>query len=253
MASKGAEFIGVDDIVENLRESQFDGLGVFQGGSKSNSTEKWKRIAMDGENEEDLIEAFIKWSDRLMKSNPLNCQVYAMQLYVVPEGKTRAEGTTSFTFKFNDKSMMGSSSSNEEKPNNSGHISKRELELALENQRLEFEKHLLEKKLEDDELEDDEDAVGEEIGMIGALQNAVVDRLPQLIDLVIARLSTPVITNQSNNNNQMNLGIGANIDQIISELRKVDADIESDLMKLLQLAKNNPKFFQMLIQQLRSL
>ena len=101
--------------------------------------------------------------------------------------------------------------------------------------------------MEDDEL--DEDSEGEEIGMIGALQNAVVDKLPQLIELVIARLTTPTNTN----NNQMNLGIGANIDQIISELRKVDADIESDLMKLLQLAKTNPKFFQMLIQQLRSL
>ena len=148
MASKGAEFIGLDDIVENLRESQFDGLGVFQGSNKSTSTEKWKHIALEGENEEDLIEKFITWSNRLMKSNPLNCQVYNMQLYVVPEGKIKAEGTTTFTFKFNDKSMMGSSS-NEDKPSQSGSISKRELELALENQRLEFEKHLLERKLED--------------------------------------------------------------------------------------------------------
>lgn len=250
MASKGAEFIGVDDIVENLRECQFDGIGVYQGSSKSNSTEKWKRIALDGENEEDLIEQFIAWSERLMKSNPLNCQVYNMQLFIIPEGKTNAVGTSVFTFKFNDKSTINSSS-NEHKQSGTGSISKRELELALENQRLEFEKHLLEKKLEDEDLEDEE-LEGEEIGMIGAIQNAVVDRLPQLIDLVIARLSMPTNNNQSNNN-QMNLGIGANIDQIISELRKVDADIESDLMKLLQLAKTNPKFFQMLIQQLRSL
>jgi hypothetical protein len=251
MASKGAEFIGIDDIVENLRECQFDGIGVYQGSNKSNSTQKWKRIALDGENEEDLIEQFIAWSDRLMKSNPLNCQVYNMQLFTIPEGKTNAVGTSVFTFKFNDKSIINLPS-NEHKQSGTGSISKRELELALENQRLEFEKHLLEKKLEDEEVDDEDFNEGEEIGMIGALQNAVVDKLPQLIDLVIARLSVPVITNQSNNN-QMNLGIGANIDQIISELRKVDADIESDLMKLLQLAKTNPKFFQMLIQQLRSL
>lgn len=242
--SKGAEFIGLDAVLENLEAFQFQGIGVFQG-----KFEKFKRLALEDETEEDLIEEFVKWSKRMMNSNPNNSQVYAMQLYVVPEGKPRAEGTTSFTFKFNEKTSSKQAVGCDS-PVKEGSISKRELELALENQRLEFEKHLLEQKLQDDDFDEDEEEE-KEIGMIGALQNAVVDRLPQLIDLVIARLSTPIMTQQTNQ--PMNLGIGSNIDQIISELRKVDADIESDLLKLLQLAQNNPKFFQMLIQQLRSL
>lgn len=242
--SKGAEFIGLDAVLENLEAFQFQGIGVFQG-----KFEKFKRLALEDETEEDLIEEFVKWSKRMMNSNPNNSQVYAMQLYVVPEGKPRAEGTTSFTFKFNEKTSSKQAVGCDS-PAKEGSITKRELELALENQRLEFEKHLLEQKLQDDDFDEDEEEE-KEIGMIGALQNAVVDRLPQLIDLVIARLSTPIMTQQTNQ--PMNLGIGSNIDQIISELRKVDADIESDLLKLLQLAQNNPKFFQMLIQQLRSL
>lgn len=243
--SKGAEFIGIDAILENLESFKFDGLGVFQG-----KYEKCKWIALDDQNEEDLIEEFVKWTKRMMNSNPYNSQVYALQLYVVPEGKIKAEGTTSFTFKLYDKVTSKQSVGCDSPAKESGSITKREMELALENQRLEFEKHLLEQRLQDEEINEDEDE-GEEIGMLGTIQNAVVDRLPQLIDLVIAKLMTP--TMQTNNQQPMNLGIGSNIDQIISELRKVDADIESDLLKLLQLAKNNPKFFEMLIQQLRSL
>jgi predicted Ser/Thr protein kinase len=244
--SKGAEFIGIDAVLENLEAFHFQGIRVFQG-----KYEKFKRIAIDDESEEDLIEEFVKWSNRMMKSNPNNSQVYAMQLYVVPDGKIKAEGTTSFTFKFNEKSVSRTSQVGTDTPVKEGSVTRREMELALELQRSEFERERLESEREK-ELEEEEEDEGEEIGMIGAIQNAVVDRLPQLIDLVIARLSTPN-TQPINNQQMQNLGIGSNIDQIISELRKVDADIESDLLKLLNIAKTNPNFFKVLLTQLRSM
>jgi hypothetical protein len=48
-------------------------------------------------------------------------------------------------------------------------------------------------------------------------------------------------------------GIGSNIDQIISEFRLINPDIESDLLKLLNLAKTKPALFNMLITQLRTM
>ena len=43
---KGAEFIGLDAINENLKDFQFDAIGVYQG-----KLEKFKRTSNEDENE----------------------------------------------------------------------------------------------------------------------------------------------------------------------------------------------------------
>ena len=240
--SKRAEFIGMDAINENLASFKFDGIGVFQG-----KFEKFKRMAVDGESEEDLIEHFNAWADRMLASNPNNAQCYAIQLYDLPEGGKKAQGTTSFTFCFinPEQTKMAIKGTTEEKPTRDGYVSKRELEQALEIQRLEFEKHLLEKELAE---EDDEELEEEPVGVVGAIQNTVMDKLPQIMDLVLANLF-------QNKQPQTNIpmGIGSNVDEIISEFRKINPDIESDLLKLLNLAKTKPDLFKLLITQLRSM
>jgi hypothetical protein len=54
-------------------------------------------------------------------------------------------------------------------------------------------------------------------------------------------------------NNTIPSGIGSNIDEILFEFKKINPSIESDLQKLLELAKNKPDLFKMLITQLRSM
>jgi len=240
---KGAEFIGVDAINENLKDFQFDAIGVYQG-----KLEKFKRTANEDENEEDLIKYFNQWCERMIASNPMNFQVYSVQLYDLPENGKKLIGTSSFTFQLTDKPAKQVSGDGEVKKGD--YISKRELELALENQRLEFEKHLLEKELEDD-FDDDDDAPDNQLGMIGALQQSIVHKLPDLIDILIMQMkpqqqATTVAVPFSS-------GIGSNIDEIITEFRRINPSIESDLQKLLQLAKTKPDLFKMLITQLRSM
>jgi len=238
---KLAEFIGIDAINSNLENLNFDAIGVYQG-----KLEKFKKIATDDAEEEDLILAFNQWADRMLQSNPINSQLYAIQLYEFPkEGGKNLRGTTSFTFMLCDKVKQ-----NIQAPaiSNNNFISQKELNLALENQRLAFENSLLQKQIEEEEdLEEDEP---EEIGAIGQIQNAVMAKLPQLIDMLIAGFLT-----QSNNNTQsnMNLGIGSNIDDLIIEFKKINPNIENDLAKLLKVAKEKPTLFKMLIENLRAM
>lgn len=235
---KGAEFIGIDAINENLKDFQFDAIGVYQG-----KLEKFKRTSNEDETEEDLIKYFNQWCERMVASNPTNFQVYSVQLYDLPEGGKKLIGTSSFTFQLTDKPARQISGDHDKSSN--GSITKRELELALENQRLEFEKHLLEKELaEEDDFDDDEEE--NNVGMIGAIQSTVMQKLPALIDILIMQMAPK-------NNPTLPGGLGSNIDEIISEFRILNPSIESDLQKLLELAKTKPDLFKLLITQLRSM
>jgi hypothetical protein len=243
---KLAEFIGIEAINENLENLNFDAIGVYQG-----KLEKFKKIATEDCEEADLIQAFNQWAERMLMSNPINSQLYSIQLYDFPkEGGKNLRGTTSFTFMLCDKVKQNLN-------NNTGNlstnfISQKELNLALENQRLAFENTLLQKQLEEDEaLEDDEDEP-EQIGAIGQIQNAVMAKLPQLIDMLIAGFLTQNNT-QSNTQSNMNLGIGSNIDELIIEFKKINPNIENDLAKLLKVAQEKPQLFKMLIQNLRAM
>ena len=125
-----AEFIGIDAINENLKDSQFHAIAVYQ-----NKLQKKKWISSEDQSEEDLLEHFNQWCERILASNPNNFQIYSVQLYDLPEGGKKLMGTSSFTFQLTEKpekQFLG------DDHKNNGSITKREMELALENQRLEF-------------------------------------------------------------------------------------------------------------------
>jgi hypothetical protein len=121
--------------------------------------------------------------------------------------------------------------------------------LAIENERLKNTLERMEERLNDLENNDDDEDLDEpqNVSMLGAVEDALKDRLPQLIDLAIGML-----TNKAMSNN-IPVALGSNIDEIISEFRTINPNIESDLFKLLQLAKTKPELFNMLITQLRSM
>lgn len=242
---KLAEFIGVEAINENLENLSFDAIGVYQG-----KLEKFKKIATEDCEETDLILSFNQWAERMLMSNPINSQLYAIQLYEFPkEGGKNLRGTTSFTFMLCDRVKQNINNNiGNNTTSNGNYISQKELNLALENQRLAFENSLLQKQIEEEE--DFEEEEPEEIGAIGQIQNAVMAKLPQLIDLLIAGFLTQSKPTQSNN---MNLGIGSNIDELITEFKTINPNIENDLAKLLKVAKEKPSLFKMLIENLRAM
>jgi hypothetical protein len=165
----------------------------------------------------------------------------------MPEGGRKLQGTSSFTFKLTDKlsSPVIENKISGESISKSEH--NRILELERDKIRLEFENDRLERELmtKTEELEGDEEE--ESDNMIGAVQHAVINKLPQLIDIMIMQFLKPTQAQQPVPS------IGSNVDEIISEFRKINPDIESDLAKLLQIAQTKPDLFKILINQLRAM
>lgn len=236
-----AEFIGIDAINLNLEKFNFDALGVYD-----KKLEKFKRIISEGESEDDLILAFNDWCERMLASNPMNFKTYSLQLYEMPEGAKKLKGTISFTFAL--KEPITQQKTDKSMQVTGDYITKKELELALANQRLEFENSLLQKKLQDIELleDEDEDEDEEQPTVVGAMQEALIGKLPQLIDLAMLSFA-------SNGKNAPAMAGVEDITETINEFKQINPEIENDLKKLLNLAKNNPTLFNMLITQLRSM
>lgn len=233
-----AEFIGVEAINTNLEKLSFDALGVYD-----KKLEKFKRIISEGENEEDLILAFNDWCERMLASNPMNFKTYSIQLYEMPEGAKKLKGTISFTFAL--QQPISNKTTEKQTVVGGDYITKRELELALENQRLQFENELLEKRLLDEDLEEEEEEE-ETPSITGVMEQALIGKLPQIIDLALLSFAPK--------SQQVHAMAGVeNITAIIEEFKTINPDIEQDLQRLLNLAKNNPQLFNMLINQLRSM
>jgi hypothetical protein len=115
----------------------------------------------------------------------------------------------------------------------------------IENANLKNQLDALNDRLNALETFEEEEEDEEDNSFVGTLQESLKDKMPQLIDFVLGALS-PKPQIQTN-------GIGANIDEIITEFRAINPNIESDLQKLLELAKTKPDLFKMLISQLRAM
>lgn len=242
-----AEFVGIKNITKNLNRFEFNGLAVFRG-----KEEPFRRYAEEGEEKEDIIEAFVNWCEDMVENNPSNFAIYKVQLYDFPHGAKKRRGTNSFSFQLVETPANNPFSKNKEtNVMNGDYVHKDTMLLAIENANLKNKNEQLESRLtdlenrfnEEEEIEEEEAAP---VGMIGALEAAVQDKLPQLIDVVLGMLTQPKTSSIST-------GIGSNIDEIISEFKVINPDIESDLFKLLQIAKTKPQLFNMLIQQLRAM
>ena len=234
-----AEFIGVDAINSNLEKLNFDAIGVYD-----KRLEKFKRIATEGETEEDLINSFNEWVERMTASNPNNFKTYSIQLYDMPEGGKKLRGTISFTFAFFAPQIKGTEKNTNYMPE--GYITKKELDLALENQRLQFQNEILQREIA--EMEDeDEDEEGQEVGSItDVMKETILGKLPQIIDMALLSLAPKNVMAPSM--------AGTNdINSIIEQFKEINPDIENDLKLLLTLAQTKPALFNMLIQQLRTM
>jgi hypothetical protein len=239
------EFVGINSVIKNLNRFEFDGLAVFRG-----KEEPFRRYAEEGESQEDITDAFVSWMEDMVENNPNNFAIYKVQLYEYPNGAKKRRGTNSFSFQLIPTPQNNPFAKKKEDNIMSGdYVHKDTMLLAIENANLKNQNEQLAMRLNDLENrfdeQNDEDDDEQPVGMLGALESAVQDKLPQLIDVVIGMLSPKLPTMQT--------GIGSNIDEIITEFRSINPDIESDLLKLLQLAKTKPQLFNMLIQQLRAM
>lgn len=242
------KFIGVENVVKQLTRCPHNGLAVF---TIRGNEEVYRRYQMDGESMDDINDAFIEWLEDLEQSNPSSFVGYKIQLYEFPEGAKKRKGCGVITFQLNE-TPNKEHFKGKQTPMMSGgeYVHKDTMLLAIENANLKNKNEELESRLEALESkinnydEDEEEEQGDDT-FIGSIEGALKDKMPQLIDVFLGMItktnSTPAISGVSN------------IDEIISEFKTINPNIENDLAKLLQLAKTKPDLFKMLIQQLRAM
>jgi hypothetical protein len=176
-------------------------------------------------------------------SNPSNFKTYSIQLYDMPEGGKKLRGTISFTFAFFAPQIKGTEKNTNYMPE--GYITKKELDLALENQRLQFQNEILQRELA--ELDEEEDEEGDEVGSLtDVMKDTIMGKLPQIIDMALLSLAPKNVMAPAM--------AGTNdINEIIEQFKTINPEIENDLKLLLNLAQTKPALFNMLIQQLRTM
>jgi len=243
------KFIGIENVVKQLGRYNHNGLAVF---TARGNDEVYRRYQLEGETTDDVNDAFVEWIEDLQEQNPGSFVNYKIQLYEYPEGAKKRKGCGVISFQLNE-------TPNKEhfkgKNNMAGiggdFVHKDTMLLAIENANLKNKNEALEARLDaletklmgiddDDEIEESQDN-----GFIGTLNEALKDKMPQLIDLMIGMIA--------NKGASMAISGVDDINTIIAEFKMINPQIESDLAKLLHLAKTKPELFKMLIQQLRAM
>jgi hypothetical protein len=237
------KFVGINNVLKQLGRYEHNGLAVF---TQRGNDEVYRRYQLDGETTEDVNEAFSEWLNDLQEQNPDSFVNYKIQLYEFPEGARKRRGCGVITFQLNETPNKEHFKRKETGMVSGEYVHKDTMLLAIENAQLKNKNEQLEERLQAIEAKmlEDDDEYEDEPNMVGALNEAVKDRMPQIIDFLIGMIS----------NKQTHAINGVhNINEIIDEFKSINPQIEADLAKLLQLAKTKPDLFKMLIQQLRAM
>jgi BMFP domain-containing protein YqiC len=242
------KFIGIENVCKQLGRYDHDGLAVF---TIRGNDEIFRRYKGENESTDDVNESLFDFLTDLHNQNPDSFVGYKIQLYEFPQGAKKRKGTAVITFQLNETPNKDHFKSKSSLPG-AEYVHKDTMLLAIENANLknkndELESRLaaLESRMMDDPDDDDGDDQDE---YVGAINTALRDKIPMLLDAALGYLfnQTP---------NQPSAGIAGieneSINDVIDQFKKINPNIESDLKKLLQLAINKPDLFKMLIQQLR--
>jgi hypothetical protein len=242
-----AEIVGIDKIVKYISKFDFKKIKLSKG-----TDTVYIRRTKDGESQNDLIADFTDWADEFITPN--NFRDYKIELFgsYSDDPNAKLSPVVKSTVAFNERQAVAGdhfvAKSGHQLNGQSIDVDKY-VTVATENATLRAQLERLEEKM-DEMLEDDDesDDVGsvqpETIGQ--ALNAALISKLDTIIDAVIMRFALP------NNPTTPNVAING-VDDVLTEFREIHPDIDSDLARLLTLAKTKPDFFKMLIVQLRNI
>ena len=266
-----AEIIGLDKITNYMSQFDFKKIKLSRG-----SDAVFVRKIKEGETEKDLIDAFSSWVDDFI--TPGNFKEYKLELLgsYSEDPNARLSPVVKVAVAFSGKETtatpgvnVGMSKSPTTLP---PEISiDKYVALATENAKLEAQLERLEEKM-DELLADDEDSEDESMGSpttLGeAVNQALIGKLDTIVDVVLGYLANNTLNRHTqvagvdpgtyvpkesiqpiiDNDNWEN-----EILDVADEFRKINPHILEDLKRLLNLAKTNKPFFDMLIKQLRSM
>jgi hypothetical protein len=244
-----AEIIGLDKINKWFNQFTFQKIVL-----KKQSSIVYLKIIKGDETQSDLIEDFNNFIEDFIQRD--NFKAYTLEIFGTYSQKENAKlsNVAKINVQFNQSTIANPFVKKEEKnETKKSDINTQDyIALAVENAELKSQLNRLEEKIDEllsEEFEESEDEIGQPMTIGQALNQTFISKLDTIVDVVLANLMTRGI-----NNNQTAInGTDTDIMLIIEEFRTINPDIESDLAKLLNLAKTKPDMFKMLIQTLRNM
>jgi hypothetical protein len=246
-----AEIIGLDKIVKYISKYDFRKIKL----SKGTETIYIKRTK-DNETQNDLIEDFTEFCDEFIAPN--NSKEYKLELFgsYNEDSKAKLSPVIKATVAFYERVAVAGDhylqrSNNNNAANNQPIDVDKYVQVATENATLRAQLERMEEKLDEmisDEDDEDEEPIGvaepETIG--AALNRALISKLDTVVDVILARLAMPNVSQQAYPIN----GIETDV---LSDFRAIHPEIDDDLKRLFKLAQTQPEFFKMLIVNLRNM
>lgn len=244
-----AEIIGLDKINKWFNQFTFQKIVL-----KKQSSIVYLKIIKGDETQNDLIDDFNNFIEDFIQ--PDNFKTYTLEIFGTYSQKENAKlsNVAKINIQFNQSNISSPFAKKEEK-----HETKKSdintqdyIALAVENAELKSQLNRMEEKMDEllsEEYEEQDDTIGEPMTIGQALNHTFISKLDTIVDVVLANLMTRGTTAPQTAIN----GTDDNIMVIIEEFKLINPDIESDLAKLLQLAKTKPDMFKMLIQTLRNM
>lgn len=242
-----ADIIGIDSLRKNLKKYSFFKIKVL----RSSETLHYEYIKNDEVTQSDLVDRVEDFFSDLLETQPNNSKEYTIMLYGNDENDYSKKSNKPFVqFKF--QLMQKDNTYAPAKPVNN--LPNDYIDLIKENEQLKaqmFRQNELIEDLTSDDSEEEEEAIGmtEQEQLIGAIKDAVMPRLPQILDYLLGNNKPATVINGVEEKEE----VSKNFNSVITELKKHDMHLLSDLYILLRLAKENPQMFQMLITQLRTM
>lgn len=248
-----AELIGINRILNYLDDYEFRRLLIQRG---ANNIHDWR--IKHGENKNILVEKLADWLESQPDNNYKEYKIRVFGTYSEnPEAKLTEFLNTTFQVYPKPETMVP----NYTRPATTGATGinggaidvDKYVNVATENATLRAELARMEEKLDEliNQDEDDETASNEPETIGAALNVAIMQKLPLIIDTLLIRLAGGAVEAAT----QTAPGIGS-VDptpSILEEFKKIHPDIEEDLKRLYILATKQPEFFKMLIQNLRGM
>jgi len=242
-----AELVGIEKILTYLNSYEFRRVLIQRG---TNNLHDWR--IKPGESKQIIIEKFADWLEEQPENNFKEYKLRVFGSYSEnPDAKLTEFLNTTFSVYAKPDQLIAPY---QKTPATTGAPMDVEkyVSVAVENARLRAEIDRMEEKLDEIINAEDEEETEQHPESIGAALNvALMQKLPVLIDALLIRIMGGAAAAAT----EISPGIG-NLDptpSILDEFKKIHPEIESDLIRLYNLAIKQPEFFKMLITNLRSM
>ena len=242
---------GVANLIEITGLTKFR---ISRVGINKNSVPIYEHIGT-GSNDKELSK-FLQWASLTDKSLPYEMELFNSKEDSIENGEeiyNKKQGKIlRFTFCLN-KEERTANTNGVQNNNNSGNVTEL-IENALLKQKAMYENNELMKKLETMEaklneyIAEEEEEEEEEKAEINGLNSPAMINLLGLLNKMLSGNNKPKTVINGLQNDQI-----TNINKAIKILSKYDSELDSDLLKLANLAENNTATFEMLLKTLRNM